>query len=158
MEGNYLLSSICLLLAFFFYYRRVKKYNQAIALSSLPDTIGKIIQVEIFIKDHEEEDLNGMQTTYHSYHPKITYSYQINNIEYTNDRYSTLAEPSFDNKEDADSFTAKYELNSSVSVFYDPKDPKTSFLNKQLKEKKIDAGTWTSVVVLVILSIAFLFL
>lgn len=157
MEDNILLSSICLLLAVFFYYRRVKKYNKAIALSSLPDTIGKIIQVEIFIKDHEEEDLNGMRTTYHSYHPKITYSYKINNNEYTNDRYSTLVEPSFDSREDAESFAAKYELNSSVTVFYDPLEPGTSFLNKQLKEKKIDASTWTFIVVLVILAIAFLF-
>lgn len=158
MEGNILLSGICLLLAVFFYYRRVMKYNKAIALSSLPDTIGKIIQVEILMKDHESEDLNGMRTTYYSYHPKITYSYKINNSEYTNNRYSTLVEPSFDSREDAESFTAKYELNSPVTVFYDPQEPETSFLNKQLKQKKIDASTWTFIVVLVILSVAFLFL
>jgi len=122
MGGKILLSSICILLAIFFYYRRVKKYNKAITLSSLPDTIGKIIHVEILVKNHEEEDSNGLRTTYYSYYPKITYSYEINNSKYTNNRYSTLVEPSFTNREDADSFTAKYELNSSVTVFYDPKN------------------------------------
>jgi hypothetical protein len=158
MEGNVLLSSICLLLAVFFYYRRVNKYNKAIALSSLPDTIGNIIKVDIALENHDSEDLNGMRTTYYSYHPKITYSYKIKNSEYTNDRYSTLIEPSFDNKEDAESFTANYKVNSPVTVFYDPQKPEISFLNKQLKQNKIDASTWTFIIVLVILSVAFLFL
>lgn len=158
MEENILLSSICLLLAFFLYYRRVNKYNKAIALSSLPDTIGNIIQVDIAVKNYDSEDLNGMRTTDYSYHPKITYSYKIKNSEYTNNRYSTLIEPSFNRKEDAESFTANYKVNSPVTVFYDPQKPEISFLNKELKQNKIDASTWFFVIVLVILSVAFLFL
>lgn len=158
MEGNILLSSICLLMAIFFYYRRVNKYNKAIALSSLPDTTGTIIQVDIAIENQDSEDLNGMRTTYHLYHPKIKYSYKINNTEYTNDRYSTLIEPSFDSRDAADAFTAKYIVNSPVTVFYDPQHPEVSFLNTELKQNRIDAGTWTFIIVLVILSIAFLFI
>jgi hypothetical protein len=70
------------------------------------------------------------------YFAQITYNYTVDGEQYTSSTYKVpplVTDPpgnEFDSRQDAELFLADHEPGSSVTVYYMPDDPETSFLEK----------------------------
>ena len=77
------------------------------------------------------------RTSQGSYHYEVTYSYLINDIIYTNDRYSlgsgSTASSRYSTEDEARSDAREaYPSGSEITVYYDPADPFSSVLDPGL--------------------------
>ena len=64
-----------------------------------------------------------------SHYAEIIYKYTVNNIEYESDNIRVLFEKT-PNSEKAEADTIKYPYNRKIKVYYDPKEPSISYLEK----------------------------
>lgn len=157
MKENIYYSIACIAGAGIAYYYRVQKHKKALAQASFPTVLGKINSSTVVEKEHTTSNEDGSTDTSVSYVPRVTYDYQVNGVDYQNNRIEVLDEETFSRKELADAFISAYPEGQKVPVFYDPSEPKVSFLNNQVSSKKIDFNTWLLILLLVGVAIYLLF-
>lgn len=90
-------------------------------------------------------DPNKMNPT-REYHIEVTYRYEVDGVEYNNDRYSLGTGPragkTFRSDQEARTVaSATYPLGRKIAVFYDPANPSSSVLSSGL-----NAGTYVPVI------------
>lgn len=142
MKENLYYSIACALGAAVIYFLRVQKYKKALAQSTFPTVSGRINSSTVIEKEHTTRNDDGSTDTDFSYTPKVTYTYEVNGKSYQNSRIAVLDEASFSRREQAEQFISSYPEGKELPIFYDPSDPKISFLNNQVNSKKIDFSTW----------------
>tara|TARA_Y100001960_G_C14743919_1_gene864562 strand:- start:1216 stop:1737 length:522 start_codon:yes stop_codon:yes gene_type:complete len=65
------------------------------------------------------------------YFPKVEYSYFINGVEYKNDKYYFAKNKynAFADKQDVENIIDNYKKNGTVTIYYNPDNPKYSVIN-----------------------------
>jgi len=112
---------LALLLAWFIY--SAIGFTKGLSTLGWPATTGKVISCDV----KRVPSSKGPS----KFQPVISYSYQINSVEYVSDRYSsTIARGS---SQWANEVISKHPANSSIQVFYNPKNPKNSVLDPGLQ-------------------------
>jgi len=112
---------LTLLLAWFIY--SAIGFTKGLSTLGWPETQGKVITC--YVK--RVPSSKGPS----KFQPVISYSYEINSVEYVSDRYSsTMARGS---SLWASEVISQHPVNSSIQVFYNPKNPKDSVLNPGLQ-------------------------
>lgn len=66
----------------------------------------------------------------HKYQIRVTYTYNINGIEYSGDRYSFYER--LMRKKEADKEIKKYTIGSRVKIYYDSSKPSTSVVVREV--------------------------
>ncbi len=142
MKENIYYSIACGVGAIVAYYYRLNKHKKAMEQSKFPTVNGKINSSTIIEKEHTTRNDDGTTDTSVSFVPKVSYSYTVSGIDHQNHRIAVLDEETFSRRELAEKYIAAYAEGKELPVYYDPSDPKVSFLDNQLNSKKIDFNTW----------------
>ena len=119
---------VLLLIADFFAVRALVYNGHIINPSNTwPSTTGKILSSSI-CKEIEYVTSGNRPTVY--YIPKITYSYNVGSVKYTNDTISYMM-PVFvnDKIEPAASIVKSYPVGKVVKVYYNPSNPHNAVLS-----------------------------
>lgn len=101
--------------------------RQALATQTWPSAAGTVVASEVRSFTRWKD---GVQSTL--YTPGITYRYTVNGREYTSDRYSLGAESAWGASRIAEKKVNEYPAGSPVTVYYDPKAPADSVLERRL--------------------------
>ena len=156
MNENIILSIACVLGAFLAYCLRTKKYRKALEQAKFPTTTGKIIKSEIQVQTKTSRNDDGTVEEDILYIPSVKYSYTVEDKNYEESRIEVLDTQKFSSQSSAEEYIAAYSEGTSVNVYYNPLDPKKSFLDNTIKTKKIDLRTWVLIVILLAAAIYIL--
>lgn len=105
--------------------------RQALATRIWPSAQGTVVASEVRSFTQWKD---GVQRTL--YTPGITYRFTVNGREYTSDRYSLGAETGWSTSRFAEKKVGGHPVGSPVTVYYNPKAPAESVLDRRL------AGGW----------------
>lgn len=103
------------------------KERQALATQTWSSAQGTVAASEVRSFTQWKD---GVQQTL--YTPGITYRFTVNGREYTSDRYSLGAETGWGAPRTAEKKVNEYPAGSPVTVYYDPKAPADSVLDRRL--------------------------
>ena len=120
--------------ALFFGYRNRQKATESL---NWPKVQGTITEAEV--KKDYDTDAEGFTTT--TYAPKIQYQYQVGEEEFTNDQISFGGTRTYSSSKKAEEALSQYPVNGSVTVYYNPENPKEAVLVQGTK------GTMTLIIV-----------
>lgn len=109
----------------------VAQERQALAAQTWSSTQGTVVTTEVRSFTQWKD---GIQHTL--YTPGIVYRFTVNGREYTSDRYSFGAETGWSTPHFAEKKVAEHPAGSPVTVYYNPKAPAESALERRL------AGGW----------------
>lgn len=101
--------------------------RQALAMQTWTPTQGAVIASEVRSYTQWKD---GIQHTF--YTPGITYRFTVNGREYTSDRYSLGAETGWSTSRFAEKKVKEYPAGSPLTVYYNPKAPAESVLDRRL--------------------------
>lgn len=105
-------------------YNQYKISQDRIDLSQ--STNGEVINNNIERKLDSQDDSNVYE-----YHFTINYKYTVNGKEYTNNYVSPVSKENvFDSQSRANNYKSSYSIGESITVYYMPDDPTTSFIEK----------------------------
>jgi hypothetical protein len=153
-DSNYL-SILLLLCAVGLFLWRKRSYGKALSKSSYPAITGKVLHTSVREEVDESDTDGGVNTRTVTYHPVIRYTYSVDGKAYENDRYSVLEDGRYSDWESAQEFVSKFPVGGNVTVYYNPKSPKDSFLDMKMDVKGYHLTTWFMVGVLVVLALVF---
>lgn len=157
MNENIYFSLACLLGAVYAYYHRVKKYNKATERAKFPTVKGTITQSSVKTVENTTRNDDGSTDTSISYVPQVSYRYEVNGTTFENNRIAVLDQQDFGRKESADQYISPYGEGKEIPVYFDPSNPKESFLDNSISNKKIDGGTWILILALLAGAVYLLF-
>lgn len=103
------------------------KERQALATQAWTSTQGTVVTSEV---RSFTEWKDGVQRTL--YTPGIVYRFTVNGREYTSDRYSLGAETGWNRSGFAEKKVEEYPAGSAVTIYYNPKAPAESVLDRRL--------------------------
>jgi hypothetical protein len=101
--------------------------QKQITAESFPHTEGKVISGDV-------ETSYGSKSTH--YIPELTYSYEVNGVDYTGQRYR-YGRFSFSSKGGADGFIARHLNGSEIDVYYNPENPADSLLAPRVMKQDV---------------------
>jgi hypothetical protein len=121
--------------------RSIRERNKVDESQGWPTTLGQVIQNSVAESVATSDD--GVT----SYHPEITYSYKVHGQDYESSRIMIGAVPSGSQKSARD-VTARFPPGASVTVYYNPSDPRESILER--KSKSASASMVIGIIFIVI--------
>lgn len=98
-------------------------------MDTFAETTGKIISAEVGVKQSVRSYSEHSSSLVDMYFPKVTYQYSVNGNTYENDRYWD-EEISLGQMEKIEEIVARHSVGSSVTVYYDPQNPASSYLER----------------------------
>ena len=119
--------------------------------------IGKITKSRVLTKEDTTQNDNGSTDTSITYVPQVIYHYELNGNIFENDRIAILDQQTFSNKDKADKYISQFPEGNNLKVYYNPSNPKESFIDNSISKNKIDGGTWMLIILLMAGAIYFLF-
>lgn len=125
------------ILLIFLYRRNQKKASESL---TWPETTGTIINAKIRVEDSvfdNDEFQNGSQQMYSA---DISYTYQADGILYTSERISFAGKSSYSKRQKAEEIIARYPVNSTVSVFFNPQKHEEAVLDRSAKGSGVLMG------------------
>lgn len=100
--------------------------------SSLWQSIeGKITMQRI--REEENYDEDGANILYI---PEVIYTYLVGGILYENKRIDFGSSPRFVNRKKAESFMEPYQVESNITVYYNPDNPQDAVLSQSVQRMK----------------------
>ncbi len=103
--------------------RYVRGKQKAKQSESWPSVEGKILSHDIRMDSGDD---------YTFYLPQVTYTYQIQDQEFTGKRISFGSAPSFKKIFKAEKLLEQFPINSLVTVYYDPEKPQESVIQQTM--------------------------
>lgn len=103
------------------------KERQALATQAWTSTQGTVVTSEVRSFTQWKD---GVQRTL--YTPGIVYRFTVNGREYTSDRYSLGAETGWNRSRFAEKKVEEYPAGSPVTIYFNPKAPAESVLDRRL--------------------------
>lgn len=156
-EYDYISLALLLCAAGLYLWRR-RRHRKALSKVAYPSLAGHVVHTTVREDVDESENDGGVNSRTVTYHPVIRYTYSVDGKAYENDTYSVLEDGHFSNWESAQEFVAKFPVGKEVTVYYNPKSPKDSYLDKSMDAKGYHSTTWFMVGVLVVLALVFSFI
>jgi Protein of unknown function (DUF3592) len=157
MNEHTLLSLLCVAVALYVYYNRRRRFAREVRELRFPVVTGRILTSELREETHESEDDMGRKETSVTWHPVITYTYELDGKAYRNSRYAILSQPSFSSQEKAEAFRMQYKSGDEVTVHYDPTKPANAYLDEKMDERPIDGKTWLIIAFMLVMAVVFQF-
>ncbi len=118
--------------------------SKARASAGWPSTTGKVTSSQVRVDTSTDNE--GSTST--SYVPAIQYEYAVNKTQYTSSRRTVgSGQMGYGSRNRANAIVEQYPAGKSVSVYYDPKNPKYAVLQ---------TGVSSSVYVWLLMGIAFI--
>lgn len=105
----------------------ILQQRQAIALQTWPSAAGVVIASEL--RSFTEWQDNVQRTFYT---PGVVYRYTVAGREYTSDQHSLGAQTRWGRPEIAQKILARYPVETSVTVYYNPKAPAEAVLERRV--------------------------
>lgn len=144
------------------YMLRKDKENARLsaASSSWPTAPGLIYSATVDKKVTTYCDSEGNENESTTYEPRVEFSYTVGGTQYSGTRVS-FARLQFYSEKKANAIVAKFPAGATAPVAYDPQDPKSSVLDRDIKASSI---TWQTILLgvttlcIAILGIATLFM
>ena len=124
---NALFVTLCGGLGLFLLLFGFAQERRALATQTWSSTQGKVVASEVRSFTQWKD---GVQRTL--YTPGIVYSFTVSGREYTSDRYSLGAETGWGAARFAEKKVNEHPAGSPVTVYYDPKTPADSVLDRRL--------------------------
>jgi Protein of unknown function (DUF3592) len=112
----------------------VRQLKQAQASNKWPSISGSITSAFVDVETKTERVQNsGRKHSYRTrtrttYTPKIQFAYAVGGASYSSDQRVIGGNAGFGSREAADGVIEKYPLGRTVTVYYDPADPKDGVL------------------------------
>ncbi len=103
------------------------QHRQALAMQTWQSAPGAVINAEIYSYTQWKE---GVQHRY--YAPRVTYRYTVNGRQYEGDRVNLAAESAWNRPGLAERKLQKYPVGATVTVYYNPKAPGESALERYI--------------------------
>jgi hypothetical protein len=126
--------------------RSIRERNKVDESQGWPTTLGQVIHNSV------AESFAASDGSVASYHPEITYSYKVHGQDYESSRIMIGAVPSGSQKSARD-VTVRFPPGASVTVYYNPADPKESILER--KSKSASASLVIGIVFIVLSIVTF---
>lgn len=126
----------------------IRSHRQANASQNWSGVQGKVIESRL--EKRETTDGEGNESI--SYAAVVRYTYTVRAQEYTGDRIAFGVKPS--NRKAADELVSRYPAATSVTVYYDPENPRQAVL------ERVSTSGWVQILIgiaLVIVGIVLTF-
>jgi hypothetical protein len=126
--------------------RSIRERNKVDESQGWPTTLGQVLHNSV------AESVATSDDDVTTYHPEITYSYKVNGQDYEGNRIMIGAVPSGTQKSARD-VTVRYPPGASVTVYYNPTNPREAILER--KSKSASASMIIGIVFIVLSIVTF---